>query len=116
MINHYTSSSLTYSPSIQVLIVLEAKLNKLLQRKSEVLNHNKQLKSDVNHFRRLRSQTDLQHFKYESALSETKSYIERMLAESTAVVEERERLVEKRDALERLNTEEQNAFQEVRCC
>lgn len=98
--------------TMKVLIVLEAKLNKLLQRKSEVLNHNKQLKSDVNHFRRLRCQTDLQHSKYESVLSETKSYIERMLVESTAVVEERERLVEKRDALERINIEEQNIFQE----
>lgn len=98
--------------TMKVLIVLEGKLNKLLQRKSEVLKSNKGLKTDISHFRRLRIQTDIQHAKNEEILRETKANIERMLSDSTAVVEERDRLLEKRDALERSNVEEQVVFQE----
>lgn len=96
----------------KTLIVLEAKLNKLLQRKSDMQNKIKKMKENINHFRLLRLQTDINHAKFEAALAETKEKIENYLADSTKVVEERERLLEKKDALERLNREEQTKFTE----
>lgn len=100
------------SVTTKTLIVLEAKLNKLLQRKSEVQNQNKRLKDEINHYRLLRLQTDIAHSKFESVLAETKEKIEALLSESTSVVEEREHVLEKKDALERLNLEEQQKFTE----
>jgi hypothetical protein len=94
----------------KTLIVLEAKLNKLLQRKSEIQNNVKKLKESINHFRLMRTQTDDAHKRYEDTLQTTKHNIENILAQSTKVVEEREKLVEKKDALERLNLEEQQKF------
>mmetsp|Transcript_4424 Transcript_4424/g.9972 ORF Transcript_4424/g.9972 Transcript_4424/m.9972 type:complete len:584 (-) Transcript_4424:70-1821(-) len=96
----------------KTLIVLEAKLNKLLQRKSEIQNQNKRLKDEINHFRLLRLQTDVAHAKFEAVLGETKERIEGLLGESTGVVEERERQLEKKKALEVINVEEQLKFQE----
>jgi hypothetical protein len=96
----------------KTLIVLEAKLNKLLQRKSEIQNQNKRLKDEINHFRLLRLQTDVAHAKFEAVLGETKERIEALLGESTGVVEERERQLEKKKALELINVEEQLKFQD----
>lgn len=96
----------------KTLIILEAKVNKLLQRKSEIQNNNKKMKETINHFRLLRLQTDSSHSKFEATLAETKERIETLLAESTKVVEEREQLIEKKEALERLNQEEQAKFTE----
>ncbi len=96
----------------KTLIILEAKINKLLQRKSEIQNNNKKVKETINHYRLLRLQTDTSHAKFEAVLAETKDKIESLLSESTKVVEERERLIEKKDALERLNVEEQIKFTE----
>lgn len=96
----------------KTLLVLEAKLNKLLQRKSEVQNQNRRLKEEINHSRLLRLQTDIAHAKFEAVLAETKEKIEALLSESTHVVEEREHVLEKKDALERINTEEQTKFTE----
>lgn len=76
----------------KTLIVLEAKVNKLLQRKSELLNQNKKMKESINHYRLLRLQTDVSHAKMEAILREEKEKIEAYLAESTAVCEERDRL------------------------
>ncbi len=99
-----------HTVTTKTLIVLEAKLNKLLQRKSEIQNQNRRLKDEINHFRLLRLQTDIAHAKFESVLAETKEKIETLLSESTKVVEERERILEKKDALERINIEEQQKF------
>lgn len=96
----------------KTMIVLEAKLNKLLQRKSEIQNQNKKTKDMINHYRILRVQTDCSHSKFEATLAETKETIEATLAESAKVIEERERIVEKKDMLERLNIEEQQKFVE----
>lgn len=96
----------------KILSIFEAKLNRLLQKKSDVMNHVKKLKSEINHHRRLRVQTDIQHSKFEVILAETKANIERLLNESTLIVEERDKLLEKKAALERLNIEEQTLFQE----
>lgn len=98
--------------TMKALHVLEARLNKLLQRKSEILNCIKQLKHDINHNRRMRLQTDIQHAKYEDRLAELRAHIFDFLAESTAVVEDRDRTLEKKDNLERINMEEQKAFQD----
>lgn len=92
------------------LVVLEGKVNKQLQRKSELLNKIKKMKETINHFRLLRLQTDVSHAKFEATLAETKEKIESLLGESTKVVEEREELVKKKEALERLNQEEQAQF------
>jgi len=96
----------------KTLNILEAKLNKLLQRKSELKNHIKKMKETINHYRLIRLQTDLSHQKYEQILAETKSKIETILSESTKVVEEREKILEKKDQLERMNLEEQQKFTE----
>jgi hypothetical protein len=96
----------------KILSIFEAKLNRLLQKKSDVINHVKKLKSEINHHRRLRVQTDIQHSKFEVVLAETKANIERLLNESTLIVEERDKLLEKKATLERINIEEQTLFQE----
>ncbi len=96
----------------KTLVVLEAKLNKLLQRKSELQNKIKKMKETINHYRLMRLQTDDAHKRYEETLQETKEKIEIILGQSTKVVEEREKLVEKKEMLERLNVEEQQKFVE----
>jgi hypothetical protein len=95
----------------KALNILEATLNKNLQRKSEVINNNKLFKGEIDHYRRLRLQTDITHAKFEQLLSDVKSNIEGLLAEASAVVEERERLVIQKEQLEQINKEEQVIFQ-----
>jgi hypothetical protein len=96
----------------KVLTILEMKLNKLLQRQSEIIIQNKALKSEIDHQRRLRMQVNVSHAKFEALLAETKASIETRLSESAAIVEERERLVEEKERLELINREEQEVFQE----
>ncbi len=96
----------------KTLHILEAKLNTLLQRKSEMQNHVRKMKETINHFRLLRMQTDASHARFEQALADTKASIETHLAESTKVMEERDRILEKKDALERLQQEEMSKFAE----
>ncbi len=57
---------------LYLLLILQAKLNKLLQRKSEIQNANKRTKDMINHYRILRIQTDNSHAKFEANLAETK--------------------------------------------
>lgn len=57
-------------------------------------------------------QTDLSQSKFEVVLYETKETIEALMAESTAVIEERDRLVEIKESLELQNIEEQKIFEE----
>lgn len=95
----------------KALNILEATLNKNLQRKSEVINNNKLIKGEIDHYRRLRLQTDISHAKFENLLSQVKLNIEGLLAEASAVVEERERLVIQKEQLEQINKEEQAIFQ-----
>ena len=94
------------------LNILEAKLNKLLQRNSELKNQIKQMKHTINHYRLVRLQTDDAHKRYEENLANTKAKIEQILADSTKVIEERDKSLEKKDQLEKLNLEEQGKFQE----
>lgn len=94
----------------KTMLVLEAKLNKLLQRQSEVQNRNKETKVLINHFRTLRLQTDNSHSRFEATLEEAKEKIEVILQESTKVVEEREVVVVEKENLERINIEEQAKF------
>lgn len=96
----------------KVLTILEMKLNKLLQRQSMIIIQNKELHSEIDHYRRLRIQTNISHAKFEAILAETKMEIESRLAESAAVVEERERLVQEKKVLEEQNVEEQKIFEE----
>jgi hypothetical protein len=96
----------------KILNILEVKLNKLLQRKSEVINENKGLKAQINHFRRLRLQTDATHAKFEDNLRNCKESIEIRLSEATQIIEERDKVMEKKEALERTNLEEQRSFEE----
>lgn len=96
--------------TMKALNILEWKLNTKLQRKSEAIIENKKLKGEIDHYRRLRLQTDISHSKYEEKLKITREKIEHYLSESSAVVEERDRLLERRDALERINVDEQKVF------
>jgi len=95
----------------KVLTILEMKLNKLLQRQSVIIIQNKELHTEIDHFRRLRMQTNVSHAKFEAMLAETKMEIESRLAESAAIVEERERLVQEKKLLEEKNSEEQQSFE-----
>jgi chromosome segregation ATPase len=94
------------------LHILEAKVNKLLQKNSELQNKIKLMKHTINHFRLVRLQTDDAHKRYEETLAQTKEKIELILADSTKVIEERDRIIEKKEQLEKLNLEEQTRFQE----
>jgi len=97
--------------TLKLLNYLEGKLNKRLSRKSEIIVANKKIKVEIDHYRRLRMQTDSTHKKFEAILADTKAAIEARLGESTAVVEERERYLEQKEALERINEEEQRIFE-----
>lgn len=96
----------------KTMMVLEGKLNKLLQRQSQIQKQNRDTKQMINHFRTLRLQTDNSHTRFEAGLTDAKAKIEVILVESAKVVEERERMVEQKDVLERMNTEEQSKFVE----
>lgn len=96
----------------KMLHILEAKLNKLLQRKSDEENKNKQKKQEIDHMRRLRIQTDLAHKHYESELADLRDKTQKLMAECTAVMENREKMIEMKDALEKQNLEEQKKFEE----
>lgn len=95
----------------KILNVLEMKLNKLLQRKSEVHNKNKLLKLEIDHMRRLRLQTDDSHNRFEGELRVIKENIEIMLRESNDIVERKEEHLREIDRLEKRNKEEQAAFE-----
>lgn len=96
----------------KILHINEAKLNRLLQKKSEIMIQIKKLKGEINHMRRLRCQTDIQHEKFEMILQDTKRSIERLLLESTKIVEERDKLLDKKAAYEKMNIDEQKSFRE----
>lgn len=95
----------------KVLTILEKKTNKLLQMQSEIIIRNKALKLEIDHFRQLRIQTDTSHAKFEADLAVVKAQIEERLSESADIVEERERLVQEKEALELVNREEQRQFE-----
>ena len=96
----------------KMLHILEAKLNKLLQRKSDEQVKNKQKKEQIDHMRRLRIQTDLSHKHYESELAVLRENVTKLMAECTAVMESREQVIEMKEALEKQNLEEQKKFEE----
>ena len=96
----------------KVLSKLEAELNKLLQRRSEIINNNKSKKIEINHLRRMRIQTEITHNKYENTILEIKQNIERLSTESNDIIIERERLVKEKDNLEKINLDEQKTFSE----
>ena len=96
----------------KALTVLEATVNKLLQRQSLILIQNRALKQEIDHYRQLRIQTDTSHSAFEEGLRVQKLMIEERLAESAAIVDQRERLVVEKDALEVINREEQRKFEE----
>ena len=96
----------------KVLSKLEAELNKLLQRRSEIIHNNKSKKIEINHLRRMRIQTEITHNKYENTILEIKQNIERLSTESNDIIIERERLVKEKDILEKINLDEQKTFSE----
>lgn len=96
----------------KTLEMKEVKLNKLLQRRSEVLNQNKVLKASTNHFRRLRMQTDASHRTVEADLLSMKESIERVMRESTEMLEQREKSMDLKEIYERQNIDEQMKFEE----
>lgn len=96
----------------KVLNGLEATLNKKLQRKSEIINANKQKKLEINHLRRMRVQTEMAQAKYEAQLLDIKSNIESNVKDASDIVSERERQVKEKEILERVNLEEQKLFTE----
>jgi hypothetical protein len=100
------------SMTAKMLTLKEVQLNKLCQRKSEILNYNNNLKLEIDHYRRMRLQTDISHAKFDATLQQEKEKIEEWLAESAAVVERRENLVREKEKLEEINKEEQGVFSE----
>lgn len=104
-------SDLAHHTTVKTLNVFETRLNRLLQRKSDIISEHKKLKDEINHYRRLRVQTDMQHNKYETILLETKLKIERLLNESAYIVEERDKLLDHKSSMEKTNKDEQLAFE-----
>lgn len=96
----------------KALVVLEKQVNALLQRKSMVIIENKALKLEIDHFRLMRISTDASHAQFDEVLRIQKQQIEERLAESAAIVEQREKLVTEKEALEIVNREEQRRFEE----
>ena len=96
----------------KMLHILEAKLNKLLQRHSDEQEKNRKKKTEIDHSRRLRLQTDTAHKHYETELAITKEKVEILLQECTQVMESRENIIELKDTLEKQNAEEQRKFEE----
>lgn len=96
----------------KALMVLEKQVNALLQRKSMVIIENKALKLEIDHFRLMRISTDASHAQFDEVLRIQKQQIEERLAESAAIVEQREKLVTEKEALEIVNREEQRRFEE----
>lgn len=96
----------------KMLHILEAKLNKLLQRRSDEQVKNKQKKEEIDHMRRLRIQTDISHKHYETELASLREKIVKLMAECTAVMENREKVIEMKESLEKANVEEQKKFEE----
>lgn len=96
----------------KMLSILEVKLNKLLQRRSEIINRNKQMKEDVNHLRKRRLQTDVAHRQLDAQLKSIKERIDNILKESTAVSEAREQVTDQIQQLLRMNADERAQFEE----
>jgi chromosome segregation ATPase len=97
----------------KVVKTLEVQLNRLNNRRSEVEIKNGKLKTEIDHYRRLRIQTDNAHARYSAELAETKKEIEALLGGAKAIIDERDKNVEQKDILERRNNEEQNEFEGV---
>jgi coiled-coil domain-containing protein 63/114 len=95
----------------KVLTILEMKLNRLLQRQSEIIIRNKELKTEIDHYRRLRMQTNVSHAKFDGLLTDIKKEIEIRLSESADIVEQREALVQEKKDLEEINSREQAKFE-----
>jgi coiled-coil domain-containing protein 63/114 len=96
----------------KMLHILEAKLNKLLQRRSDEQVKNKQKKEQIDHMRRLRIQTDISHKNYESELAVLRENIIKLMGECTSVMEGREKIIEMKETLEKQNVDEQKKFEE----
>lgn len=96
----------------KMLSILEAKLNKLLQRHSDEQEKNRKKKIDIDHMRRLRLQTDTAHKHYETELAITKENVERLLKECTGIMESREKVIDMKELLEKQNADEQRKFEE----
>jgi hypothetical protein len=96
----------------KMLHILEAKLNKLLQRHSDEQEKNRKKKVEIDHMRRLRLQTDTAHKHYEAELAITKEKVESLLKDCTQVMEARESVIEMKESLEKQNMEEQRKFEE----
>jgi chromosome segregation ATPase len=95
----------------KTMVVLEAKLNSKSKVKSEKQQQNNQLKVEIDHMRRMRLQTDLSHRNFDAQLRALREKITFIMSESTAVVEQREGLVDSIQTLERHNAEEQKQFE-----
>lgn len=78
----------------KVLRVLEVKLDKLMQQRSEVEITNQKLRTQIDHMRQVRMQTDNSHVRFEASMAATKEKIETILASATDVIEQREMLLE----------------------
>eukprot|EP01041_Mallomonas_annulata_P000841 gene841-1639_t len=96
----------------KTLEILEVKLNKKLQRRSEVYNQNKVLKASINHMRRIRLQTDVSHKNLETSLLQIKDNIENIMKEATDLLEQREQTLESKELYIKQNIEEQANFEE----
>lgn len=96
----------------KMLSSLEIKANKLLQRRSELINQIKAQKSTINHARRVRIQTDQAHKALEISLLAVKDKIDSIMRDSTEKLELRDKEMETREMLEKTNAEEQARFEE----
>lgn len=96
----------------KMLHILEAKLDKLLQRKSDQEKKNRKMKEEIDHMRRLRIQTNIAHASNIANMSELKENIEQMMGEANGIFQARDTVVRMKEEIEKQNFEEQKKFED----
>jgi coiled-coil domain-containing protein 63/114 len=90
----------------RLVATLEARLNKLLVRHSEIVNGNANLKEAICHMRKQRMTTDDVHRQYETEILEVRRRIAASMEQAALLTEERERLTKERDDVLAADAEE----------
>ncbi|KAG5189394.1 hypothetical protein JKP88DRAFT_176987 [Tribonema minus] len=86
--------------------IMEARLNKLLVRHSEVVNGNSELREEICHMRKQRITTDDVRRQYETDIVDVRRNIASYLERAEQVTEERERIVKEKEELLSANGKE----------
>lgn len=90
---------------------MEARLNKMLVRHSEIVKGDEQLREAISHMRKSRMTTDDVHHQYEVEMMECRKRITGCMELAAKLNEERENLVRQKEDIVEANAEEEAAHQ-----